>query len=268
MRWRRFLFLSLTSLFLILAPLIVLYAKGIKFDFEKKRFVVTGALYFKTFPKAAEIFINGKKTKITDPLLGTAQIKNLLPRTYFVEIKKEGYFEWKKEMKVKEGEVTLAKVILFPKNLNFYQTEIQKEKLKLEFPCKEIKKECKIEGDKIYFWNETEGNFEVVFEGLKGFDVFNKKIAVFSNHEIWLFDEKERKFLLRESGEIKDLVFLNDDYLAFLTKDKVKVLEINTEGGLNVYELKEVAGDTIFFEKGRLLICKENEKCLISSPLF
>jgi hypothetical protein len=117
---RTILFLLCSSLLLFTAPTIILYSQGYRFDFEAKKIVQTGGFYAKTLPKSAEIYINEKLRKKTDFLFGTALIKNLLPKNYEIEIKKQGYYPWKKSLEIKEKQVTEAKnVVLISKNPDF-----------------------------------------------------------------------------------------------------------------------------------------------------
>lgn len=117
---KKIFFIGFFSLiFFISALCLILYSFGYVFDLEKKKIVSTGSFYFKTYPKECEIYLNGKFIKKTDPILGTAIIKNLKPDIYNIEIKKEGFSPWKKELEIKEKFVTEAKnIFLFPKNFN------------------------------------------------------------------------------------------------------------------------------------------------------
>jgi len=127
---RKFLFFSLFLLFLIAAPLIILYSLGYRLDLKNKKITQTGGIFVKTIPPSAQIFLNGKLSKKTDFLFGSAVIKNLLPRTYKVRVEKDGFFPWEKELEVKEKEVTKTKtIVLFPKNINFQLISDQAEKI-------------------------------------------------------------------------------------------------------------------------------------------
>jgi hypothetical protein len=117
---RKILFSFFLFLFLILGPSLVLYSLGFRFDFEKKKITQTGGIFVKAMPKEVEIYIDGKLAKRTDFFFGSALIENLLPKKHKVEIKKENYFSWEKELEVEEKKVTEIKnLILFPKNLKF-----------------------------------------------------------------------------------------------------------------------------------------------------
>jgi WD40 repeat protein len=77
-------------------------------------------LFLKIIPKQVEIFIDGKLKKKTDFFFGSALIENLLPKKYKVQVKKEGYYPWEKNLEVREKEVNEAKnVVLIPENPNF-----------------------------------------------------------------------------------------------------------------------------------------------------
>ena len=117
---KRSLFLLLLTLFLLSAPLTILYSWGYRLDFKEKKITKTGAFYFKVWPKKVQIIINGKPLGKTDFFFGATYIDNILPKSYEVEIKKEGYHSWKKRLEVKESQVTDTKnVVLFEQNPKF-----------------------------------------------------------------------------------------------------------------------------------------------------
>jgi dipeptidyl aminopeptidase/acylaminoacyl peptidase len=108
------------TLFLLIAPPVVLYSQGYRFDFFSKRITQTGSIFLKASPKQADVYINGGLEKRTDFLFGSALIGNLLPKKYQVLIEKDGYLPWEKNLDVKEKMATEAKsVVLFPNNLSF-----------------------------------------------------------------------------------------------------------------------------------------------------
>ena len=104
-------------LFLIIAPSIIFYSQGYRFDFETKKITQTGGLFLNILPKQSEIYLDRKLVKKTDFFFGSAFIENLLPRKYNVRVKKQGFFPWNKDLEIKEKQVTDAKnIILFPEN--------------------------------------------------------------------------------------------------------------------------------------------------------
>jgi len=123
---RTILFFICLFLFLLSALAVVFYSQGYRFDFEKKKVTQTGAFYFKVLPRSAQIYFDGKLKKETDFIFGSALIKNLLPKTYNIQIKKEGYLTWEKTLEIKEKQVTEAKsIVLIPESLGF--TVLSKE---------------------------------------------------------------------------------------------------------------------------------------------
>ncbi len=116
-KFRRTIFYIFLGLFIILALGIVLYAQGYGFSWQKKSLVTTGAFYFKSQPKEAQIIINDKPRGETNKF-----IKRLLPKEYKIEISKQGYHSWQKKLEIKPKLVTAAKnILLIKKNpeINF-----------------------------------------------------------------------------------------------------------------------------------------------------
>ena len=123
-RTRTILFLICFALFVLTAPTIIFYSQGYRIDLNPppggKTITQTGGLFLKIEPKQVEIYLDGKLEKKTDFFFGSALIENLLPRKYKIEIKKEGYEPWEKNLEVKEKEVIEVKnIILIPENPNF-----------------------------------------------------------------------------------------------------------------------------------------------------
>ena len=46
--------------FFIVAPILVAYSEGYRFDFEKMKIVATGGIYVRTFPSADKITIDSE----------------------------------------------------------------------------------------------------------------------------------------------------------------------------------------------------------------
>lgn len=87
--------------FIILAPVIVLYVRGITYDFNKKAFVTTGILAVRSEPKDAGIYLNNKLKKDS-----SGDLKFIVPGEYEVAVKKPGYFPWSKRLTIESGQVT------------------------------------------------------------------------------------------------------------------------------------------------------------------
>lgn len=112
---RTFLFFLFLSLFLILAPTVIIYSQGYRIDWNQKTIVQTGALFFEPRPAPVEIFIDGRLRKKSNFVFQNVFIGNLLPGNYLVQVKKEGYSAWTKNLEISPKLVTEAKnVMLFP----------------------------------------------------------------------------------------------------------------------------------------------------------
>ena len=102
---------TLILLFLILGTLAVtFYGEGYGINFQQGKIQIsgTGLLVATSSPDGAEVLVNGHLTTATNNTI------NLIPGNYKVEIFKEGYFPWYKEIKVKKEVVSKAEALLLP----------------------------------------------------------------------------------------------------------------------------------------------------------
>lgn len=110
-RFRRILFYFFVAVFLLTAPVIILYAYGYKYDFERNKFIETGAIYVKSKPRKANIYINNKLNAKSSSVL----VKGLIPHQYLLRIERDGFSSWSKNLEVYPGLVTkVESIILFP----------------------------------------------------------------------------------------------------------------------------------------------------------
>ena len=96
-----------------MAPIIILYATGYSYNFKKNKIEKTGIIFIESIPKDASVFINNEYKKNTP-----AKFRRVLPDIYEVTISKEGYYPWKKTLKVESNLTTFANhIVLFKNNL-------------------------------------------------------------------------------------------------------------------------------------------------------
>ncbi|MBU0612627.1 PEGA domain-containing protein [Patescibacteria group bacterium] len=95
-KYRRIYAFTLVLVFIVVAPLLVLYATGYRYDFDDHKVIKTGVLSVDSDPRNAQITINGGKFGSKTPTV----IKNLFPGDYSVIIEKEDYFTWEKTLQV------------------------------------------------------------------------------------------------------------------------------------------------------------------------
>lgn len=107
---RRIAFYFSLALYFILLPIILSYSLGYHIDFHKFKIYKTGILAFKSTPSGASIYINSK----LHPDLTPARIEELRPGTYSIEVKKEGFYPWQKDLAIHPNMVTRAEnIVLF-----------------------------------------------------------------------------------------------------------------------------------------------------------
>lgn len=100
----RYLFILLCLIvFLILAPLIVLYVSGTRFNFSDREYEPTGIFTAKTEPDNAEVIVDDRS-----PEKSPATIRFLSQGQYSITIRKDGYFDWSKRLQIEPNQVTYA----------------------------------------------------------------------------------------------------------------------------------------------------------------
>ena len=117
---RLFMLIFCVVCFFVLAPILIAYSMGYRFDFEKMKIVATGGIYVRTFPVAEEITIDSKISKKPGMFSNSVFVQSLLPKNHTVSIRKPGYYDYSKTLPVAESEVTkLENVLLIKKSLLF-----------------------------------------------------------------------------------------------------------------------------------------------------
>jgi hypothetical protein len=122
---------------------------------------------------------------------------------------------------------------------------------------------------KLYFLRE--GKFEKIFENLKGIEASpdSKKVAIFSDYEIWIFENGKVEFLNRFSEKIEKLFWFNENYLIFLSGGKIKISEIDKRDRINVYEIADFLGEDFFFNfHNKRIYFKRENSIFESEPLL
>lgn len=111
---RRIISITFILLFLITAPVLLLYSMGYRFNAKKNKVEFVGALFLDSHPKNVKININKKPSEQSMP----AKIVNIIPGTYDILIEKEGYHSWSKKLEVLSKQTTFANnIILFKKSM-------------------------------------------------------------------------------------------------------------------------------------------------------
>lgn len=106
--YRRAVYAVFVIIFLITAPIIVLYTSGYRYNLSNGRIQKTGIIIISSIPKKADIYLNGKKV---ENKFTPAEIKNVLPGDYEIVLSKEGYHNWQKKLPVYENFTTFAEKV-------------------------------------------------------------------------------------------------------------------------------------------------------------
>lgn len=101
------------GLFFAIAPVLVLYTSGYKYDWTYGLLHETGSINIDIEPKNASVFINNVKIKSKIPI----RLTEKTPGKYDILIKSPGYFDWYKEIEVKNKQtVYLKEISILKKN--------------------------------------------------------------------------------------------------------------------------------------------------------
>ena len=121
---RKKLFLSFVCIFFIATPILITYAIGYKINLTwplrfNQILQKTGMLVINTYPDKASLYVNNKPYQTflkKNYSLTPVRIKNILPKEYYLEIKKNNYFSWQKKINISSGKATIFEnIILFKK---------------------------------------------------------------------------------------------------------------------------------------------------------
>lgn len=110
---RAIIFYLFTILFLICAPILVLYTAGYRFNVHSGRIERLGAFVIKSKPSSAIVKLNTVTTKETTP----TTIK-VVPDEYLIEMSKTDYSTWRKRLTAKSQETTFAEDVVLWKESN------------------------------------------------------------------------------------------------------------------------------------------------------
>lgn len=104
-RVKKIFFWLLVLIFLAVAPMVVYYAMGYRFSFERGVFVYSGSVTVKPTPREIEVFIDGKQvsTGVVNFLNYSYHMGSLLPGKYMLEVRSPNYITWAKEIHVHSG---------------------------------------------------------------------------------------------------------------------------------------------------------------------
>lgn len=104
---RRLLLLFFLIVFLIISPAVIMYTAGYRYDWQNGLLKKIGAISIDVTPKNATVYINGQKIKDTMPI----RLNNITPNKYSLRLAAPGYYDWLKEITVKNKQTIYIKEI-------------------------------------------------------------------------------------------------------------------------------------------------------------
>lgn len=100
----------LVFFFIFAVFFLIAFGRGYRPDLKEKKIVATGILSITSSPKSAQVYLNNELKGVTDISL------TLQPGKYQVEVKKDGYLPWRKEIVLKGELVINLDPLLLPAN--------------------------------------------------------------------------------------------------------------------------------------------------------
>lgn len=227
-RTRRLLFYLAVAIFLLLGYVLVVFALGYKYDFVRGEFLKTGSFQLKT-NVPADVYVNDEFAGQTSFLNNNFTASRLLARTYGVRVQSQGYQTWRKDVDVSAGAlIEYPSAILLPQSFDEETVASGSFDKKLLTP-KVKPKEDLVSPD-------------------------NQKSLIFNDQEIWvkwLRDSSVQPYkktgdlelVTRFSQTVKDVQWYRDsNHVIADVGGILKFLEIDTRGGINIFEVTTVEG--------------------------
>jgi hypothetical protein len=177
-----------------------LYSKGEIPSFEEG-FLKTGGIYFTGIESDSEVLINSKPQKQTGIFSRDFLVKNIRPGMYDVEIKKDGYNSWQKDVKVFDNKVSEVRAFYLSKDikiqkiaeLTYSDTEVASTSIKAKgIPNQEYKDVQALFKD--YYSQKAKQILSTSTSGLSVKDIKSVKD----------FAVKRRVLVFTDGGRIKD----------------------------------------------------------------
>jgi len=253
-RVKRFVaFYFSVGVFCVLFPIILSYSLGYHIDYRELKVFKTGIISIKSQPAGASVFVNGASIAQETP----ARIEELKPGIYKVEVRREGFFPWQKDLAVRPNMVTKAEdIVLFP------MTKSMKRLGTLDvvnFAVSDRGYLYSMAKDGLYRSSMDGGlakrlsahsNWPSDIRGKK-FSPDGNKLLFFTEYRIWVVDLGADKTALRDPAQgakvdevlaaespLVDVFWYSDsNYIVFVTEREIDVAEISGEGARNVVTL-------------------------------
>lgn len=261
-RKKLFYLLGLTGVFIFVVPLLVLFSSGYRLD-SRFRPVKTGGIYLANKEPDIIVKLDKKNIKKAGMFEKNMLIDDLIPKTYYVTVEKDGYKTWNKNIKVEEQKVEVCYPLLIPVKLNpqlvpKYLSNVKNKDKKQREANEEYSEAMKLfssndkrSGKGIIPVSEDD---KVKKYGLDANRKLHKKVLLFRQknkiYVKWTGTDQKRPFFIDSSNE--KLVFFpskrilsfaffpgrHDSMLVLLGNHSLYAVEIDTRFDIhNIYQL-------------------------------
>ncbi len=177
-RTRRLLFYLLFALFVVIGSSLVAYSLGIKLELRTLTFSETGGIYIKSEPPEARIYLDNKIIENQSGIFQSGTlVDNLKEGNYLVTLKKDGYFDWQKMVKIESSLVEVFDSIVLVSKTT---------------PQRIIEKQAKFHVLNDNILTETDGKIVIGENRLPG----NKVEDLVNNGAIITYSEKNKSYYL------------------------------------------------------------------------
>lgn len=120
---RRFYLIAFALLFLIVIPLLILYATGYRFT-DTLNLIRTGGIFVSVPESGSEAYIDNFLVKQSGIFQRNIFIQNLKPGLHDVKVVKNGFQSWSKQLQVFPQTVTEAHSFLLPEELTLVEIPV------------------------------------------------------------------------------------------------------------------------------------------------
>ncbi|MDP2812659.1 MAG: PEGA domain-containing protein [bacterium] len=206
---RRLTYSIFFLLFFIIAPILTMYAIGYRYDFKNGNLEKNGAFYVKSYPKGANIFIDGQKIDKETP----TQITSVKSGTYNLMVKKNLYAPWEKQLSVYSGQTTFAEdIVLFLNNREKSSLGAGSDNYLLN---RQENKYAYIDAQKRLSITDIEQNknfeiftFNIDYE-LIDWSADNQKIILKNKNNYYIFDVNQRYIYPLDISSVSKIIWEN-----------------------------------------------------------